>query len=83
MNWQFWKRNKQQYKITDAGIKYIGHSRATNCDVIIIYWSATGIGFGELVIYQKGAKLYCDSEHMSREFVDAVMKRLLAKATYV
>lgn len=43
----------------------------------MIGWSAMGIGFGELTVSFKDGKIQIDDECMSREFVEAVMKKLI------
>lgn len=81
----FSKKVKKEYDITEAWVKYIGPSSHPDCQgVMLVGWVANGIGFGELTFYNKKARknsknytFYCETECMSKEFVNAVMKKLL------
>lgn len=78
MNWKFWKHECKEYTITNAYVKYIGPSSHPDIEgVMIIGWSAKGVGFGEIIFYRKNKKFYCETECMSKEFVKAVMDSLL------
>jgi hypothetical protein len=82
MNWKFWERETKLYNITDVGIRYLGPSAALSGQgVFIVYWSAEGIGFGELTFYNKDDKFCCETECLPKEFVKAVMNALLEKNT--
>ena len=45
-----------------------------NKDAMIIGWSATNIGFGQLTIFTENEHIYVDSECMSKEFCEDVLK---------
>jgi hypothetical protein len=46
---------------------------------VVIQWSIKGKGFGELVFYRDGDKLYCQNECMSKETILGIMYVLLDK----
>jgi hypothetical protein len=46
---------------------------------VVIQWSVKGKGFGELVFYRDGDKLYCQNECMSKETILGIMYVLLDK----
>lgn len=45
-------------------------------------WSCPDIGFGEVQFSWKEGKFVCDSECMSKEFVSAVMNRLITLSKF-
>lgn len=45
-----------------------------NNDAMIIGWSTPNIGFGQLTIFTENEHIYVDSECMSKEFCEDVLK---------
>jgi len=48
----------------------------------ILKWSAKNIGFGELTFLCEGRKTICETECMSREFIDQAVKFWLDNITF-
>lgn len=64
----FGEKPKKGYEITYTN---------TSCGwrAIVIQWSAKGIGFGDLAIVFENGVIYAETECMSKEFCDAVIKK--------
>ena len=48
---------------------------------VVIQWSVKGKGFGEIVFYRDGDKLFCNNEGESKEFILGIMALLVDKCT--
>lgn len=48
----------------------------------ILQWAVEHLGFGEIAFYKKGSKIICDTECMSREFVEKTIKAFLDKVEF-
>ena len=46
---------------------------------VAIQWSVKGTGFGELVFFRDGDKLYCANEGMGKEFILGIMAMIVNK----
>lgn len=44
---------------------------------IDLQWSCEGIGFGHLAFYTKDGKIYSNNEYMSKEFIKAVLNKMV------
>jgi len=42
-------------------------------------WGVEHLGFGQLAFYKKGSNIYCDSEHMSKDFIQKTFLFFLEK----
>ena len=64
----------KKYDITRAELHtWTNHQAKTNG--FIIEWTCKKIGFGELTFHiDSSGKWQCDTECMSKEFIDAVLK---------
>lgn len=66
----FGKEPKEGYDITYTSVE-CGYR------AVVISWSAKGIGFGQLaiIIDKDTNSIYADTEHMGKEFCDAIVKK--------
>jgi hypothetical protein len=47
-----------------------------------IQWSSQSLGFGEVSFYNQDGQITVDSECMSKEFVKALLAKMVDKATF-
>lgn len=81
-----------KYEITKAYVEYMGPDGKCIHDkprpdswpgVMCVNWVANGFGFGQLAFYERKGRLHCNTECMDKEFVKAVMDKLLDGAKYI
>ncbi len=49
---------------------------------VVITWGTKSAGFGNITFYKKGKKLHCDSETLPKDFVKAVLLKLVDTAIF-
>ena len=62
---------KPDFTVTDAKVSQFEKNW------LVIEWGTVSAGFGELTLTVRDGKLYFDTESMSREFVKAVLAKLV------
>ena len=86
------KKIKRKYNITKAYVQYMGLDGIYTKDnldpkvwpgVLLVNWVCENFGYGQLTFYEKKGRLHCDTECMDKEFVKAVMDKLLKGAKYL
>lgn len=78
------KKAKKKYIILSVELECWGgkgFKHPNNTGGFMLKWACQGIGFGEIAFVQDKKKgLICDTECMSKDFVDAVLKYFLNKS---
>lgn len=84
------KKQSPKYQITKAYVSYFGpDGRQIESTprywpgVMAVEWIAKDIGFGQLLFYERKGRLHCQTECMDKDFVKAVMDKLLDGAKYI
>lgn len=45
-------------------------------------WNCKGVGFGHIAFYEKEGKIYCNNETMGKDFVKAVLIKLVDESIF-
>lgn len=56
--------------------------RAVSYNHFGVHWETTSAGFGECGFYFNDGKIHCDSEGLGRDFVRAVLNKLVDDAIF-
>lgn len=65
-----------------TSVKLIGAIELEDGFAFDLAWTTKSAGFGHTTFYNKKGKLYCDNETMSKDFVKAVMCKLVDEAVF-
>jgi len=77
---QKYEASKEQYgklKMDQVEIRDVCITTDYKEGDIDLQWVANGIGTGHLAFYEKDGKIYCNNETMGRDFIKAVLNKLV------